>query len=97
MSGAGSAKPGQAVLPDEETLDVSHTLSFKSPLSLSPWGEHGFREKPRTSQLPVHKPPNGQPPPGESLYTEKKRRRGGERETGEKKDGEEERKHSRLP
>lgn len=48
------------------------TLSFKSPLGLSPWGEHGFKEKPRTSQLPVHKLQNGQPPPGESLCMEKR-------------------------
>lgn len=35
---------------------MSAAQSFKSPSGFSPWGEHGFSEKPRTSQLPVHKP-----------------------------------------
>lgn len=71
LSGAGSANHGQAALLNEEMLDVSHTV-LQGPLGLSPGGVYGFREKPRTSQLPVHKPPSGQPSPGESLYTEKK-------------------------
>lgn len=96
LSGTGKAMCGQAVLLNEEMLDLSHAV-FRVPLGLSPRGEYGFREKPRASQLPVHKPPSGQPSPGESLYTEKKRRRTQEKETREKEDGEEERKQSRLP
>lgn len=60
------------------------TLSFDSPLGLSPSGEHGFREKPLTAQLPVYRPTTGQPAPGESLTwgkggVEVKRRRAGRR------------------
>lgn len=87
LSGAGNVKHGRAM------LDSSHPV-LRQPLGLSLWGGYGFREKPRSEQLPVRKPQSDQPSPGESLYGDEKKKRPptGETETGEKRDGK--RKHS---
>lgn len=85
MSGAGNVKHGWA------KLDSSHP-ALRQPLGLSPCSGYGFREKPRSGRLPVHKPLSDQPSPGESLYGVKKKKKAvnwregdGEKRVGERK------------
>lgn len=78
---------------------TSAMLNCDSLLSFCLWGwAWDKRETKHKIYLPVHKSPNDQHAPGESLYTVKKRWRGGEKgDQNEKKNGEQQRKESRLP